>query len=72
MNANALINMVIRLVVRKFLSRGINAGMDRMMGGKSQRKQKLTPEERVALQQQREGQKRARQAAKVTRRMSKF
>jgi len=40
MNANQMINMVIRIVMRRFLSRGVNAGMDavgKRMGGGAKR-----------------------------------
>ena len=36
MNANRIINMVIAIIMRKVINKGINAGMQRMSGGGKQ------------------------------------
>ncbi len=70
MNANGLINMVMRLVMRKFLSRGIDAGFDRFAGkgGKTANPEAARRNEK----QGRETARRAKQAMRVTRRIGRF
>ena len=64
MNANALINMVTRMFVRKIVGRGVDAGINAMAGrGKPQ--QDMSKEEKAQA-------KRAKQAMRVTRRVTKF
>ncbi|MBR9653252.1 hypothetical protein [Thalassovita aquimarina] len=59
MNANQLINMIIRQVVRKFVNKGVDAGVNKLASGGKQGKQA------------RHDVKRARQAARMTRRLNK-
>ena len=68
MNANQLINMVMRIFVRKVLNKGINAGMDRMAGGGKPRTQ-MTEAERKQAQKGKRAAQTARKAARITRRM---
>ena len=62
-----MLNMIVRMVMRKLLSRGIDAGINRAMGPKSANRQGDEMDAKG-----RETAKRACQAAKVTRRMTKF
>lgn len=66
MNANQLINMIFRLFVRKAVSKGIDAGMNRMSGG---RKANATPEQQGQTKQQ---VRQARQAARMARRAGRM
>ncbi len=67
MNANQLINMVIRMVLR----RGVNMGIDyAARRGKDART--LTPEEKAQAKAGKDMASKARQGAKLTRRMGKF
>lgn len=78
-NLNTVINMFIRLVMRRTMNAGINKGIE-MAGrrGKSPTNgtagaktagAKLSPEERAQARTSRDAAKRARQAAAITRRM---
>ena len=76
MNINQILNMAMRLFMRKVLSRGINAGMDlaarRGGGGDAAPSEPLTPEERQRAREAKQTAKRARQAAKLGRRIGRF
>lgn len=67
MNPNAIINMIMRL----FLRRGMNAGIN-YMANRGRNPKDMTPEERQNAKAGRENAKRAQQAMRVTRRMGKF
>ncbi|MDF0601367.1 hypothetical protein P1J78_11545 [Psychromarinibacter sp. C21-152] len=71
MNANQIVNMVMRLFFRKVLSRGIDAGMDRMS-----RSRKGAPEDPDAAREQskagRDTARRAKKAMRVGRRIGRF
>lgn len=67
MNMNRMIGMVLRMVLRPLISRGINKGISRM-GGKGA--SGSTPP--GANARSREVAKRARQAAKITRRIGRM
>ncbi len=67
MNPNAIINMIIRL----FMRRGMNAGIN-YMANRGRDPKDMTPEERQNAKAGRENAKRAQQAMRVTRRMGKF
>ncbi len=43
MNVNQLLNMVMRLFLKKAINGGINAGMKRMAGGAGRRGAKVSP-----------------------------
>lgn len=71
MNANQLINMVVRMVLRPLLNRGINAGINRASRGRAPADE--TPAQKALREQNaNETSKRARQAAKLGRRMGRF
>ena len=71
MNANQIFSMISRLVLRKLVHRGVDAGINRALGpGKP--KQDQTPQERAQSARARETAKRARKAARVTRKLGKF
>ncbi|MGH1329300.1 MAG: hypothetical protein ACRBBK_00315 [Paracoccaceae bacterium] len=71
MNTNQLINMVVRMVLRPLINKGIKAGIDRASRGRAPADQ--TPEQKALHDQQsNETSKRARQAAKLGRRMGRF
>ncbi|MEZ5779453.1 MAG: hypothetical protein R3E44_13920 [Paracoccaceae bacterium] len=71
MNLNRLINMVVNVVMRRLINTGINKGI----GWWSRRGQKpaapVTSTEALHRHEARETAKRARQAAKVTRRLGR-
>ncbi len=75
MNVNQIINMAMKMIMRKVMSRGIDAGMN-MASKKSAQPQEeepnLTKEERARLQQSKDNSKRAKQAMKVTRKIGRF
>ena len=63
-----IVNMLIRMVMRRLLNKGIKAGLNRMAhrgkpGGQ------MTPEDRAQAGQGRQPAKRAHQTASVTRRL---
>ena len=77
MNANQLVNMFFRIVARKFMNRGIDAGINAY----SRRGKKnagagteapLSPEEKQRAQEARKMAQKARQGAKLVRRMGRF
>ena len=68
MNFNQIIDMLIRMVMRKLMNFGINKGIE-MASGKGKTPAEMTPEERKAAGDMRAAAKRARQAARITRRM---
>ncbi|MBV2360753.1 hypothetical protein KUH32_13275 [Thalassococcus sp. CAU 1522] len=77
MNANQIINMVVRLVMRKLISKGVDAGMNRAFrGGGGQQSAPdtdgLTPQERRQMRQNNKQMRQAKQAAKVAGRMNRF
>lgn len=75
MNIERIITMIIRQVSRRFINRGIDAGIDmaarRKRGGQdgSGAPEQLTPEEHKRAAAAKDAAKRARQAARLTRRM---
>lgn len=71
MSANQLINMALRILTRKAVNKGLNAGVKQMSKGNAAQG-KLTPEERAARKQAQETAKRAKQAARLARRLGKF
>ena len=76
MNANGLINMVIRIVMRQVIGRGINAGIDmatrRRSEGGAPGQGEAAPQDRRQAAEGRETARRAKQAMRVTRRIGRF
>lgn len=70
MNMQQLINMVIRTVTRRLINLGINKGMD-VVARKGKPKGHITAGDRKQAQDARALAKRARQAAKITRRLGR-
>lgn len=68
MNVERLISMVFRMVTRKLLTRGVDAGID-LAAGRGRAGGDMTPEDRQRAAQAKQAAKRARQAARLTRRM---
>ena len=68
MNLNQLINMVVNIVTRRLVNFGINKGID-AVSRKPDGKTPMTPDEAKQAQTTREAVKRARQAARITRRL---
>jgi hypothetical protein len=68
MNMNGLINMVLRRLFRQVMNRGIAGGID-MAAGKGKPKAEMTHEERQQAAGAKQTAKRARQAARLSRRM---
>lgn len=66
MNANQLMNMIFRLFVRKAVSRGMDAGLDRMTRG---REANANPQQQQKTKQQ---VRQARQAARMARRAGRM
>ncbi len=66
MNAERLIQMLFRRVLGRWMNRGIDAGINRMAGGRGADKGGAqSPDARQTA-------KRAKQAARLTRRMGRF
>jgi hypothetical protein len=75
MNVNQLLNMVMRLFLRKAVNGGINAGMRKMTGGSKAKGAPRNPDQPAAPDQaapSRQAVRRARQAARAARRMGKM
>lgn len=68
MNMNQLINMMIRMVMQKLMNFGIRKGTQ-LAAGKGKPAAEMTPAERKAARDMRAAVKRARQAARITRRI---
>ncbi|MFD1880337.1 hypothetical protein [Paracoccus pacificus] len=78
MNFNQLINMFFRQLANRLMRRGIDSGINMMAGGKSkqqrtpgQAQRRMTPEEAKQARDIRAATKRARQAARITRRIGR-
>lgn len=71
MGADRLINMVVRMFLRKVIGRGMDAGLDRM--ARSNKNKPSSPEgDRAQKEQGRDMAKRGRSAMRVVRRISRF
>ncbi|MGO4853215.1 hypothetical protein [Phaeovulum sp. W22_SRMD_FR3] len=70
MNANQIFNLFMRFFGRKLLNQGISKGVQ-LAAGKGKPAHQMTPAERKQAQVGREAIKRARQAARVTRRLGR-
>ena len=70
MNAQRLINMIVNIVTRRLINFGINKGID-LAARKGKPKDQMTAKDQKQEKDARETAKRARQAAKVTRRMGR-
>lgn len=68
MDLNKLIQMVLNIVLRRAVNFGVNKGID-MVAGKGKAAAEMSPEEREAAARTRAAVKRARQAAKITRKL---
>ena len=66
MNVDRIIQMVINTVMRQVLHRGINAGMDKVMGGK-QNQQPQNPNSQHQEPQTRETQQKMRRMTRMFR-----
>ncbi|KPP84607.1 MAG: hypothetical protein HLUCCO07_05775 [Rhodobacteraceae bacterium HLUCCO07] len=71
MNANQIINLVMRMFIRKAVGRGMNAGINRL-AGKGKSREEMSPEERRKARQGKQSARRARQAMKMGRRIGKM
>lgn len=71
MNFNQLINTVVRVVTHRLINLGINKGID-FATRKGRKPEASQPHGDAQKQRARETAKRARQAAKVTRRLGRF
>jgi hypothetical protein len=74
MNMNQIINMFVRVVMRKIMSRNIDAGINmatrRRRGGGVE--EDMTPEEQKRARMDRKSARQARQAARTARRMGRM
>lgn len=71
MNANYLINMIIRTFMRKAVNRSIGMGID--LASRRQRPEgEMTQAEKDVARQAKQSARRARQAAKLTRRIGRM
>jgi len=71
MNANQMINMVMRLFIRKVMNRGIDAGL-KYATRRGKKPENMTPEDQAQERAGKETAKRARQAAKLGRRIGRM
>ncbi|MCV6824228.1 MULTISPECIES: hypothetical protein [Halocynthiibacter] len=69
MNASQLLNMIIRIIVRRMINGGINKGIDLAARGRQNPDQPLTPEEKA---KQNARAKDMRQKSRLFRRMGRF
>lgn len=65
MNANQIINMVVRMVTRRLMRTGVNKGLDMMSKGKAAKGGQPAPDAR-------ETGKRARQTMRIARRFGRM
>jgi hypothetical protein len=70
MNLNQIVNMVVRMVTRRLINTGINKGID-LAARKGKPKGKMTSADHQQANSARETVKRARQAARITRRLGR-
>lgn len=70
MNIERLITMAVNIVTRRLINFGINKGVD-AVARKGKPKGRMTAEDRKQVQDARALAKRARQAAKITRRLGR-
>ena len=72
MNANKLINMATRMIMRRLINGGINAGVNAMSKPRAKGEQGPWNGEGKSAPKQQFNAKQARQAMRVTRKMTKF
>ena len=72
MNANQIINMVLRMVMRRVIGMGGNKGIGMVTKRGAKDPKHMTPVERMQAQQGKAAAKKARQTAKLGRRMGRF
>jgi hypothetical protein len=65
------VNIIMRMFVRKAVTRGMSAGIGRMAGG-GKATSEMTPDERRAAQAAKKTARRAKQATKLSRRVGRF
>lgn len=71
MNADRILQTIFRMVTRRLIGRGVNAGIDKAMGPKEPQ-EKLTPEERKQRRKMRQQTRQAKQAMRATRKIRRF
>lgn len=71
MNTNQIIDMIMRLFVRKAVSKGMNAGINRIAGG-GKAPSEMTAKERQAAKSGKQSAKRAKQGMKMARRIGRL
>lgn len=71
MNVNAIINMIIRIVMRQLINRGIRGGMT-MFGRRGKDQPPMTEADADQARRARQTAKNARQAMRATRRNTRF
>ncbi|WP_417603353.1 hypothetical protein [Primorskyibacter flagellatus] len=71
MNADRILQTIFRMVTRRLIGRGVNAGIDKAMGPKEPQEQ-LTPEERKQRRKMRQQTRQAKQAMRATRKIRRF
>lgn len=70
MNAQQLISMIVNIVTRRLISLGFNKGID-FAARRGKPKEQMSASDRKQAKDAREIAKRARQAAKITRRLGR-
>lgn len=71
MNVNQIMNLVFRMFFRKVVSRGMDAGINRL-AGKGKSSQDMSPEEHQLAANGKKTARGARQAMKLTRRIGRM
>ncbi|SLN29193.1 hypothetical protein ROJ8625_01247 [Roseivivax jejudonensis] len=71
MNANQIISMIGRMVMRRLISRGVNAGIDTAFG-KGKAPKDMTPEERQQARSAKKTSRQAKRAMRVARRAGRL
>jgi hypothetical protein len=71
MNVEQVINMIMRMFLRKVVNKGMDVGIDRF-AGKGKTGDEMSPDEQQMAKQGKQAVRRARQAARVARRVGKL
>jgi len=71
MNANQIINLIMRMFVRKAVSKGMDAGISRI-AGRGKAPADMTREERQQAKSAKHSARRARQGLKMSRRIGRL
>ncbi|MEM9349325.1 MAG: hypothetical protein AAGA47_03620 [Pseudomonadota bacterium] len=69
---NRMINMVMRIFMRKVISKGMDKGFEMAAGSRKKGGHGVSEEDRAEMAAMRQNKKRAKKAMRISRRMGKF